>query len=111
MKTKLGYRFDYNNTINIKQLKWEKTKFGCWEIISHEPCSGGYVQIIRNGILYQAHRFIWEKTYGPIPKDMCVLHSCDNPKCINPEHLFLVKINDNNQDMIRKGRDDFGGYK
>ena len=88
----------------IKPLKWKITKNNCHEIISHSLIRGGYVQIIRNGILYIAHRYIWEKMYGPISKGLCVLHSCDNLKCINPEHLFLGTNYDNTQDMIKKGR-------
>jgi hypothetical protein len=52
----------------------------------------------------RAHRLIFEQVYGPIPKNMLVCHSCDNPPCVNPEHLFLGTSKDNIQDSIRKGR-------
>jgi DNA-binding NarL/FixJ family response regulator len=47
---------------------------------------------------------MWERTYGPIPKGMQVLHRCDNPKCVRLVHLFLGTPKDNMQDKIRKSR-------
>jgi hypothetical protein len=57
---------------------------------------------ITNEIL--AHRIAWTLTRGEIPSDMLVCHSCDNPPCINPEHLFLGSPLDNTRDMDKKGR-------
>jgi hypothetical protein len=51
-----------------------------------------------------AHRFSWALHYGPIPLGMCACHRCDTPACVNPEHLFLGTVGDNNADRHAKGR-------
>ena len=51
-----------------------------------------------------AHRFSWLQSYGSIPKNKMVLHKCDNPPCVNPEHLWIGTAQENTNDMISKGR-------
>ena len=64
----------------------------------------GYGATNVSGRFVQAHRRAWEITYGPIPEGICVLHKCDVPLCVNPKHLFLCTITDNNRDLVAKGR-------
>lgn len=54
------------------------------------------------------HRFSWELHYGPIPDGMHVLHKCDTPQCVRPDHLFLGTNQDNIIDKISKGRQSCG---
>lgn len=100
-----------------KQRFWEKVDIRgedeCWEwrgsIVSGK--SGGYGCFSLHGKNRKAHQVSWILTFGDIPelpnsdvRGTCVLHSCDNRKCVNPKHLFLGTNDDNMKDMVKKGR-------
>lgn len=53
---------------------------------------------------WRAHRVAWQLTYGDIPEELRVLHKCDVPLCVNPNHLFLGTDTDNMHDRDAKGR-------
>jgi hypothetical protein len=82
----------------------------CWEWMGAKnlPPSLPYGRIMRNGIVVQAHRISWELTFGAIPFNLCICHKCDNPSCVNPDHLFCGTMADNISDRDKKGRTAMG---
>lgn len=83
---------------------------GCWEVQGHALHSG-HVQISIGSpwnppyIRVRAHVFAWERATGQkVPRGKVVMHSCDNPRCVNPAHLSVGTQHDNILDSIHKGR-------
>lgn len=83
-------------------LKVKKTE-SCWNWISSLN-SRGYGVFYYNKTVSLSHRVSWKLKNGEIPEKLFVCHHCDNPKCINPSHLFLGTQVDNMKDCSRKGR-------
>jgi hypothetical protein len=96
----LGYTESISERL-ARRLKVTET--GCWE---WQGCTTrcGYGRIGKGRDGWEAtHRVAWKLTHGDTG-DLYVLHSCDNPPCCNPDHLFLGTPKDNTQDMMQKGR-------
>ena len=94
----------------IKKLEarfWGRVSKGdpdkCW-VWQAAVDSCGYGRIRVNGPHQKASRVAYALTRGDIPDGMCVCHRCDNPACVNPNHLFLGNHSQNMRDMVRKGR-------
>lgn len=77
---------------------------GCWEWIGATDGRKGYGQIYFNGRTARASRVAWLLYKGMIPDGSHVCHLCDNPACVNPNHLFLGSRSDNMRDCVEKGR-------
>lgn len=97
MTTPLSQRFEQ---------KVQRTE-GCWlwtGALGGGKGDGRYGLIKHQGCTHGAHRVSYEMHKGPIPAGMEVMHQCDNPRCVNPDHLRLGTHLDNMRDMYSKGR-------
>lgn len=93
-----------------------------WKKVSPEPNTGcwlwtGATQRNGYGVIKMdypskrnvaAHRFSWALVNGAIPDGMVVCHKCDNPPCVNPDHLYAGTLKDNARDMVERGRARYG---
>jgi hypothetical protein len=90
--------------IKAKEITYEIDTNGCWNCTSHSPDSSGYPRIVFQGKRIPISRYIFQTTKDLIPEGMEVRHKCDNPACINPDHLETGTHADNMRDMVIRGR-------
>lgn len=104
---RIDLRFDF---VSEKLAEHSITEEGCWEYNGYKnPLGYGEFKIYcatstPKKRKFRASRVAYAFYNGVDPGELYVCHRCDNPSCINPDHLFLGTPMDNTQDMIRKGR-------
>jgi hypothetical protein len=82
----------------------------CWEWVGGTN-GYGYGAFKLNKRMEHAHRIAYIIQFGDFDQNLHVLHTCDNPPCVNPNHLFLGTQKDNMLDMISKGRNSVIGIR
>lgn len=99
----MNKRHSYRNTVESLKAKTVISANECWE---WQGCKNkyGYGRTMRHPKNIFTHRLMYELYYGLKPGKSVVMHTCDNPPCINPDHLRIGTHTENMQDMTNKGR-------
>lgn len=87
-----------------KKITFDIDENGCFNCTSHYLDKDGYPKIQANKKPYRMSRYVYEQNFGPIPEGKIIRHKCDNPTCINPDHLEVGTHLDNAKDMDERGR-------
>lgn len=91
----------------LEQRLWSRIKKGtpdeCWYWTgAHTPAGYGVISV--NNHMTTAHRIVYILIYGEVDDNLIVCHTCDNPPCCNPNHLFIGTHKTNAEDKVKKGR-------
>lgn len=98
------YKLDIELSARSKPIIYKVNENGCHICTSHYVRGDGYVIVRINNKNVRLHRHMYELTYGKIGDNLVVMHKCDNPSCMNPEHLELGTHKENMEDKVKKDR-------
>jgi len=87
-----------------KPITWEVDANGCWNCTSHTPNTHGYPMLSVGNKGEHMHRVLYEEKNGELPAGLVVRHTCDNRRCINPNHWVPGTPKENSEDMRSRGR-------
>jgi len=104
---KCYYQLSKNKPEDVWKQINRKSEDECWEWIG-KSLSKGYGHLRINNKDCYSHRMVYIETYGSIPEGLCILHTCNNPKCCNPKHLYVGTHADNMEQMSKDGRSNMG---
>ncbi len=104
-------KYDRKAMRRMKALVKVNEETGCHEWLGAVGGKNDYPSMHYRGHTRRATRIMYSLIYGEIPKGMYVCHSCDNPQCVNPDHLFLGNQKRNMRDAVIKGRVKVPGLK
>lgn len=100
---KVSTEKDFWDRVNIDGPTMPHMQTPCWIWVG--GCTDkGYGRVRFQWKVWLAHRLAYKLHYGPFPEEFDICHHCDNPPCMNPEHLFRGTAKDNILDMMMKGR-------
>ena len=88
----------------LKEIKFKVKKNGCHVCTSHCSDEKGYVVCTKDGKTKPIYRYIYRFYKGEPKKGMVIRHTCDNRRCINPQHLIIGTHQDNVRDRVERGR-------
>lgn len=107
MATGISYVDVFVKTVKLVKRFWsycgDRTENNCWNWRG-ALFTNGYGQFRWGKRKVKAHRIAWWLLYGPIPYGKIICHTCDNKRCVNPNHLFMGTHKDNAEDREKKGR-------
>lgn len=104
----LSIKINRPNHKQTKDIKFVKDKSGCFICVSHVAGSNGYPCAVFDNGYEKISRALYRSVNGPIKKGLVIMHSCDNPKCINIKHLSSGTQKQNNDDKMNKKRHPYG---
>lgn len=91
--------------LHIRFWEYVDVGIGCWEWTGSKDGQGyGTISYAPINSPYKAHRLAYELRNGAIDKGIVIMHKCDNPGCVNPDHLQAGTQKENVRDMVRKDR-------